>query len=322
MSSAPELPFDLDAQVLVTGAGGMIGSALARRLRALGCRHVLAPVRPELDLRDAAAVSRYFLEHRPEFVFMIAARVGGIAANVADPVGFLTDNAQIAINTFDACRRSGVAKALYLGSSCVYPRLAPQPMREEYLMTGPLEPTNEGYALAKILGLRLADAYHRQYGLKTVCLIPCNMYGTGDHFDFERAHVLSALVRRFVDAVEGASPAVTVWGTGVARREFIHVDDVVDAVLFMFGRLDEPPPCNIGSGVDVSIRELADLIAQETGFAGDVRWDASKPDGMPRKCLDITRQTALGFVPRVSLVDGIRRTIAEYRMQRVVPQPS
>jgi GDP-L-fucose synthase len=312
---------DRTSRILVTGAGGMVGGALVRRLRGDGFTRVFAPGRADLDLRDEAEVAAFFAEHKPEFVFMIAARVGGIGANIAAPVEFLADNARITLNLFEACRRHAVSKTLFLGSSCIYPRAAAQPMTESMLMTGPLEPTNEGYALAKILGLRLAAAYFRQYGLQSVCLMPCNVYGTGDHFDLERSHVMSALIRRFVEATAQGTKTVTLWGTGSARREFIHVDDLVEAIVVLFDRLADPDICNVGTGTDVSIRELAETIAAETRYSGEIAWDTTKPDGMPRKCLDVTRQTALGFVPSISLREGIRRSIDEYRRSQLQASP-
>lgn len=304
---------DRDATILVTGASGMVGSALVRRLRADGYARVLAPRRAELDLADRAAVLEWFARHRPRHVFMLAARVGGIAANMADPVGFLDENLRIELNLYAAAQQHGADRCLYLGSSCIYPRECPQPMREEYLLTGPLEPTNEAYALAKIAGLRMAAYMQRQHGLRTVCPLPCNIYGTGDHFDLARSHVLSALVRRFVDAQDARAPAVTLWGTGSARREFIHVDDVVEGMLFFMERVDTPEHVNLGPGTDVTIRELAERIARQVDYAGAVQWDASKPDGMPRKLMDVTRMKALGFAPAIGLDEGIARTIAEYR---------
>jgi len=304
---------DANAKILVTGGSGMVGAALLRRLRADGYRKVLAPRRAELDLCDPAAVHAYFVQHRPQHVFMLAARVGGIAANIADPVGFLDENLRITLNLFAACQRHGTQKNLYLGSSCVYPRECPQPMREEYLLTGPLEPTNEGYALAKVAGLKAAAYYHQQFGLKTACPLPSNIYGTGDHFDFARSHVLSALVRRFADAVDAKAPSVTLWGTGAARREFVHVDDVVDGMLFFMAQVDTPGHVNLGPGTDVSIRELAAMIARAAGYTGAIQFDPSKPDGMPRKCMDVARMRALGFAPAVTLEQGIARTLAEYR---------
>jgi GDP-L-fucose synthase len=217
------------------------------------------------------------------------------------------------IGLFEACHKYTTRKNLFLGSSCIYPRESPQPMKEEYLLAGPLEPTNEGYALAKIVGLKLAQYYHQQYGMLTICPMPCNIYGTGDHFDLQRSHVLSALVRRFVDAQDlGASP-VTLWGTGSARREFIHVEDVARAMLFLMDHHDSPEIINVGAGSDVSIRELAGLVAEQVGFAGEIAWDSTKPDGMPRKCLDVSRMAAMGFQISVNLQEGIGRTIAEYR---------
>jgi GDP-L-fucose synthase len=304
---------DRDAPILVTGASGMVGGALVRRLRADGYTRVLAPRRAELDLADRAAVLGWFAQHKPRHVFMLAARVGGIAANIADPVGFLDENLRIELNLYAAAQRHGAGKCLYLGSSCVYPRECPQPMREEHLLTGPLEPTNEGYALAKIAGLRMAVYLQRQHGLQTVCPLPCNIYGTGDHFDLQRSHVLSALVRRFVDAQDARAPSVTLWGTGAARREFIHVDDVVAGMLFFMEHVETAEHVNLGPGTDVSIRELAQLVARQAGYTGAIQWDSSKPDGMPRKLMDVTRLKALGFAPAIGLEAGVERTLAEYR---------
>jgi GDP-L-fucose synthase len=262
---------------------------------------------------SAESVDRWFEANRPRYVFMIGAKVGGIAANSADPVGFMTENVKTQMTLFEACRKHGTEKNLFLGSSCIYPRECPQPIRESYLMTGPLEPTNEGYALAKIMGLKMADYYWRQLGMKTICPMPCNIYGTGDHFEFHRSHVLSALVRRFVDAKDEGKPFLELWGTGVARREFLHVDDAAAIMLFLMENYEENAIINMGPGTDVSIRELAGLIAGAVGYGGEIRWDPSKPDGMLRKCMDVSRMAALGIRPAIGLDEGIRRTIGEYR---------
>ncbi len=290
----------------------MVGGALARRLRADGFRKVLTPDRNKLDLCDTVSTNQYFLQHRPEYAFLMAAKVGGIAANVADPVGFLSENLSIAANSLSACHRFGVLKSVLLGSSCIYPRLCPQPIQESSLLTGPLEPTNEGYAIAKIAALKLARSYHLQYGTQVVCPMPCNIYGTGDHFDLQRSHVLSALVRRFCDARDDGRSSLRLWGTGSARREFIHVDDVVDGILFLLEHVTSPDVINLGTGIDVTIRELAETIGREAGFQGRIEWDNTMPDGMPRKCLDCSQLNRLGFRPQVDLLAGIRRTIAEY----------
>jgi GDP-L-fucose synthase len=291
-----------------------------KALRARGADKVVALTRADVDLRDHAAVDRLFASLKPEVVFNCAARVGGIAANIADPSGFLTDNLKIAMNVTEASAAHGVKKGVYLASSCVYPRECPQPMKEEYLLTGPLEPTNEGYALAKVSGVRLAQYMWQQHGLRTISPVPCNIYGTGDDFDLQRSHVLSALVRRFVDAHDAGQPSVVLWGTGSARREFIHVDDVVDGLIFLLEHYDSPDIINLGPGTDVSIAELAALIASEVGYGGSIQWDPSKPDGMPRKCMDVSRIAALGFTTKISLRDGIRRTIGEYRARTAEAQ--
>ncbi len=289
---------------------------MVRLFHRKGYERVLSPDRATLPLLDRSSVHRFFDQQRPDHVFMCAARVGGIAANIASPTEFLAENLDIQSNLFDACRRFPTVKNVFLGSSCVYPRECPQPMREEYLLTGSLEPTNEGYALAKIAGLKLARAIWTQYGVKTICPMPCNVYGTGDHFDLDRSHVLSALVRRFTDAVDDGAREVTLWGTGVARREFLHVDDLARAVLFLMDAWDDPDIINVGAGADVSIAELAELVSEAVGYRGTIRWDTSKPDGMPRKCLDVSRLTKLGFAPSISLQEGIRLTVSEYRELR------
>lgn len=305
-----------ESKILITGASGMVGSAVYRLLRSRLDAHLLTPSHTELNLVDQVQVNNYFRIHQPEIVLMIAAKVGGIAANANDPVGFLCENSRIQLNLFEACHNYGVRKSLFLGSSCIYPRECPQPMKEEYLLTGPLEPTNEGYALAKILGLKLAKYYHQQYGMLTICPMPCNIYGTNDHFDLQNSHVLSAIVRRFVDSRDTACSEVVLWGTGVARREFIHVDDVAEAILFIMQHLETPEPINVGTGVDISIFDLAYLVAELVGYRGNIKWDPSKPDGMLQKCLDISRLDAIGYKPKISLREGIFRTIEEYQERK------
>lgn len=305
-----------DKRILITGASGMVGSALVRVLKSRSFGNLLTPTHRELNLCNTAQVEGYFAKYQPEYVFMVAAKVGGIAANKVDPVGFLSDNLRMQLNLFEACHKFGTRKNLFLGSSCIYPRESPQPMREEYLLTGPLEPTNEGYALAKILGLKLAQYYYQQYGMLTVCPMPCNIYGTNDHFDLQNSHVLSALVRRFVDGQDNASSEVVLWGTGAARREFIHVEDAAEALLFVLQHVETPEPINLGTGTDISILDLAHLVAGLVGYTGDIKWDSSKPDGMLRKCLDVSRLDAMGYKPRISLRDGVARTIDEYRERK------
>lgn len=299
----------MNLKTLITGSTGMVGASVLRRIRS----NVLTPDRNQLDLCDRHQVDAYFEQHRPDYVLMIGAKVGGIIANKTDPVGFLSENTRMQINLFEACHKYETKKNLFLGSSCIYPRDCLQPMKEEYLLTGALEPTNEGYALAKIMGLKLAKYYYEQHGMLTVCPMPCNIYGTNDHFDLERSHVLSSLVRRFVDATDENSPSVTLWGTGIAKREFIHVDDVAEALLFLMEKHNSPDIINLGTGIDISIRDLATLISQQVNYHGEICWDTTKPDGMPRKCLDVSNLTAMGFQPSISLEEGIARTISEYR---------
>jgi GDP-L-fucose synthase len=293
------------AAVFVAGHNGMVGSALVRALRAAGFDNLLLCERSELDLTQQEAVERYFARMKPQYVFLAAAKVGGILANRDWPAQFLRDNLAIQTNVIDSAWRNGTRKLLFLGSSCIYPKLAPQPIREESLLTGPLEPTNEWYAIAKIAGLKMCDAYRRQYGFNAVSVMPSNLYGPNDNFDLTSSHVLPALLRKFHEARERGAPSVEVWGTGTPKREFLHVDDLADACLYLMQRYDEGGWINVGWGVDQTIAELAQTIARIVGFTGSLVFDASKPDGTPRKLLDTTRLTALGWRPRIELQDGI-----------------
>jgi len=311
-SGRDAIAFRRDAAVLVTGARGLVGGATTALLLREGFTSLLTPPRSELDLTDPVAVNRYFDTFRPIYVLMIAGKVGGIAANVSDPVGFVDENVRISLNLFHACLKYQAEKALFLGSSCIYPASFDTPIPESALLTGPLEPTNEGYALSKIVGLRLASYYRHQHGLVTVCPMLSNVYGTGDQFDLQRSHVLSALVRRFVDARDEGADLVTLWGTGRARREFLHCDDAARAVLFFMDRVETSDHINIGPGSDLTIAALAQQVAFAAGYSGAVVWDHTKPDGMLRKCLDVSLARKLGFSAMVSLKDGIARTVREY----------
>lgn len=302
-----------NATLFVAGHRGMVGSALVRRLLKIGVTNPITATKGELDLRDPRSVNDFFKTKKPDLVLLAAAKVGGIKANQAYPVDFLHDNLMIQNNVFHASHVYGIKKLLFLGSSCVYPRECPQPMKEEFLLTGPLEPTNEGYALAKIAGLKMAAYYFRQHGLKSVCLMPPNLYGPGDSFDLERCHVVSALVRRFVDAAREERKTVTLWGTGSARRELMHVDDLARLAIDLFQHVDAPEIMNVGTGEDVSIKDLAHQIAAKAGYRGALEWDASKPDGMPRKLLDISRLKAAGFQCHISLDEGIDQMISLYK---------
>jgi GDP-L-fucose synthase len=296
------------ASIFVAGHRGLVGSALVRRLHAAGFENLLLRERGELDLTDQGAVAGFFTRERPQYVLLAAARVGGILANNTYPADFLRQNLAIQTNVIDSAWRSGVRKLLFLGSSCIYPRLAPQPMREEHLLTGPLEPTNEPYAIAKIAGLKMCQAYRKQYGFDAICAMPTNLYGPGDNFSDYDAHVLPALLRRFHEAKESGAPEVVLWGSGQPRREFLYADDLAEACLFLMERYEDERPINIGWGRDQTIAELAETIARTVGFSGCTRYDASKPDGTPRKLLDTTRLTALGWTPRTELAAGIRAT--------------
>jgi GDP-L-fucose synthase len=306
-----------DARIYVAGHQGMVGSALVRALTAAGCANLLTPARNKLDLADQSQVNGYFARERPDAVYLAAARVGGILANDTRPAEFIRDNLVIETNVIHAAWAHGVRRLLFLGSSCIYPRECPQPMREEHLLTGPLEPTNAPYAVAKIAGITLCESYNRQYGTDYVAVMPTNLYGPGDNYDLNSSHVLPAMVRKFCEAADRGEEAVTLWGTGAPRREFLHVDDLADACLFLMDRVHAQggvmPLINVGWGRDISIRELAEMVAAETGFTGRIVWDATKPDGTPRKLLDTTRLTGLGWTPKIGLREGLQRTIAEFR---------
>ena len=294
-------------RVFVAGHQGLVGSAIVRRLAREPVELVLR-TRSELDLTDQHAVRGFLARERPSQVYLAAARVGGIHANDTRPADFIRDNLQIQTNVIDAAWRSGTAKLLFLGSSCIYPRLAPQPMTEDCLLTGPLEPTNEWYAIAKIAGIRMCQAYRRQHGFNAIAVMPTNLYGPGDNFSLEDSHVLPALVRRFHDAKVAGAAAVTIWGTGAPRREFLHVDDLADAVVFLMRRYDGAELVNIGCGTDLPIAELAAIVRDVVGFEGELRFDTSRPDGTPRKLLDVARLTALGWHATRGLREGIGQT--------------
>ena len=294
--------------VYVAGHRGLVGSGLVRRLRSEGFDNLLLRTRSELDLCDQKAVNDFFAAEKPRYVFLAAAKVGGILANDTRPADFLRENLQIQTNVIEAAWRNGVEKLLFLGSSCIYPKHAPQPMPESCLLTGPLEPTNEWYAIAKIAGLKLCQAYRRQYGFNAIAAMPTNLYGPGDNFNLETSHVLPALIRRFHEAKRRGDASVTVWGTGSPRREFLHVDDLADALLFLMRNYDREELINVGWGTDLSILELTQRVMAIVGFEGAIEFDTSKPDGTPRKLLDTTRLSQLGWQPRIALEDGLRST--------------
>lgn len=299
-----------DARIYVAGHRGLVGGAVVRALERQGYRNRVVRTHQELDLTQQAAVSDFFQRERPDAVVMAAARVGGIHANNTRPAEFIRDNLLIQDNVIDAAYRAGVTKFVFLGSSCIYPRLAPQPIKEDYLLTGALESTNEWYAIAKIAGIKMCQAYRRQYGFNAISLMPTNLYGPGDNFDLQNSHVLPALIRRFHEATLRDDPSISIWGTGTPRREFLHVDDMAAAVVYLLETYDEEAIVNLGWGEDVTIAELAGLVAGVAGFKGELLFDASKPDGTPRKLLDTTRLSSLGWKPKITLQAGIEQTYA------------
>lgn len=306
-------------RIFIAGHRGLVGSAIHRALERAGHTSLITRTRPELDLLDSRAVEAFFAQERPEFVFMAAAKVGGILANNNYPADFIRDNLILQTNVIEAARRAGVKRLLFLGSSCIYPRLCPQPIKEEYLLTGPLEPTNRPYAIAKIAGIEMCWSYNRQYGTRYLAAMPTNLYGPGDNFDLSNSHVLPALIRKTAEAIACGAQEVVVWGTGTPRRELLYSDDLAEACLFLmnldekrYGSLlveDFPPLINIGAGEDVTIRELAETVANVLGFKGRLVFDTTKPDGTPRKLLDVSRLHALGWHHTTQLEDGIRKTV-------------
>jgi GDP-L-fucose synthase len=302
-----------DKPIYVPGHNGLVGSAIVRRLRDDGASRLLLRTHDELDLRCQADVERFFAEQRPHYVFLAAAKVGGIEANRSHPALFLRDNLQIQTNVIDAAYRYGARKLLFLGSSCIYPRLAPQPMPEDSLLTGPLESTNEWYAIAKIAGVKMCQAYRREFQFDAICAMPTNLYGPGDNFSLVDSHVLAALMRKCHDATLRHAEAVEVWGSGTPRREFLHVDDLADACSYLMRSYSDEAPINVGWGRDISIAELARLVADTVGFKGELRFDPSKPDGSPRKLLDTSRLTALGWQPKIALHAGLAATYDWFR---------
>ena len=303
---------DRAAKIYVAGHRGMVGSAIVRALRAAGHSSVVTRTSAELDLRDGAATRAFLAAEQPATVVMAAARVGGIKANSTEPYDFLYDNLAMAANVIDGSRRAGVRKLLFLGSSCIYPKMAPQPIREESLLTGPLEVTNEAYAIAKITGIKLCDHARAQYGCDFISAMPCNLYGTGDNFSLENSHVLPALIRKMHEAKLRGDASLRLWGTGTPLREFLHADDLAEACVLLLERYSQAGHINVGSGEELSIRQLAEQIAQVVGFTGHFEFDPSMPDGTPRKLMDVSRIRALGWKPRIALTEGIRSAYAWY----------
>ena len=314
-----------DSRIFVAGHRGLVGSAITAYLKQQGFARLLLRTRAELDLLDARAVDAFFATERPEYVFLAAAKVGGILANDTYPADFIRDNLILQTNVIEASRQTGARRLLFLGSSCIYPRLAPQPIREEYLLTGPLEATNRPYALAKIAGVEMCWSYNRQYGTQYLAAMPTNLYGPHDNFDLKTSHVLPALMRKVVEAKTAGQNFIEVWGTGTPRRELLYSEDLAEACVFLmqlpdsgFQQLishEHAPLINIGTGVDVTIRELAELVAAELGFTGELRFDTTKPDGTPRKLLDVSRMHALGWRAKTGLAEGIRKTYAAAEAQ-------
>ncbi len=299
---------DKSEKIFVAGHRGMVGSALVCQLESKSFLNLLVRDRSELDLRDESAVAKLFAEEKPAVVILAASKVGGIKANIDHPVAFLLENLQIQNNVMDAAYENGVRKLLFLGSSCIYPKFAPQPIPERALLSGPLEPTNEAYAIAKIAGIKLCQAYVREHGANFISMMPTNLYGPNDNFDLETSHVLPALLRKAHEAKTRKDRELIVWGSGKPRREFLHVDDLASACLLLLEKYDSPEIINVGCGEDISIRELAELVCDIVGFDGQLSWDATKPDGTPRKLLDVTKLRALGWKPSIPLREGIART--------------
>jgi GDP-L-fucose synthase len=301
-----------DSKIYVAGHRGLVGSAIWRELERRGHQRLSGRTRQELDLLDTRAVEKFYADAKPEFVFVAAAKVGGILANNSQPADFLLENLQIQNNLIRGAHQAGVKKLLFLGSSCIYPKMAPQPLKEEYLLSGPLEPTNEWYAVAKIAGIKLCQAYRRQHGANFISVMPTNLYGPNDNYDLQSSHVLPALIRKFHEAKLRGDQAVTCWGSGKPLREFLHADDLAAACVFLMEKYDDEQIINVGCGSDLTIEELATMIKRVVGFAGKIIWDTSKPDGTPRKLMDSSRILAMGWKPQIDLETGIRRAYEEF----------
>ncbi len=303
---------DKNAKIYIAGHTGLVGSAIWRYLERAGFYNLVGKTHGEVDLRDAQAVKHFFDSEKPVYVFLAAGRVGGIQANIAQPASFLYDNVMMQVNVIHQAYLSNVKKIVVLGSSCIYPKACPQPMKEDYLLDGKLEPTNEGYALSKIVALKMAEVYKQQYKFDAIAIMPPNLYGFNDSFDPIHSHVLSATVKKIVDAVDQGLSQVTMWGTGNARREFMHVDDMAAAAFYMMEQYHGDTFINVGWGEDISIKSLAELVADMVGYKGSIVWDTSKPDGMMRKCMDVTRMKEIGFYPKIEIKEGIREMINYY----------
>lgn len=301
-----------DPKIYVAGHRGLVGSAIVRNLESQGYANIIKKTREELDLLNQQAVTEFFATEKPEYVFLAAAKVGGILANKENPADFIHRNLVIQNNVINTAYRNGVKKLVFLGSSCIYPKLAPQPIKEDYLLTGPLEESNDAYAIAKIAGIKMCQSYNKQYGTNYISLMPTNLYGQNDNFDLQTSHVLPALIRRFHEAKISNAPSVTLWGTGSPMREFLHVDDMADASVFLMNNYDGSEIVNVGTGEDVTIKELAELIRDIVGYTGELTWDTTKPDGTPRKLLDVSKLQNLGWKHKISLKDGIQQTYHWY----------
>lgn len=304
---------DLSKKIYVAGHRGLVGSAICRKLKLLGATNIVTKTSAELDLREQQAVREFFKQEKPAYVFLAAAKVGGIHANNTYPAEFISDNLSIQTNVVDCAWRSGAEKLLFLGSSCIYPKLCPQPIKEEYLLTGPLEPTNDAYAIAKIAGIKMCQAYRKQYGFDAISAMPTNLYGPGDNFHPENSHVLPALIRRFHEAKISTAPEVVIWGTGTPRREFLYVDDLADGLIFLMNNYSGYEHINVGCGKDITILELAQLVAEVVGFKGTVKTDSTKPDGTPQKLLDVSTLCKMGWQAKTSLPEGLDKTYNSYK---------
>lgn len=311
---------DIDSKIYVAGHKGLVGSAILRALQKRGCSNLVLRTKSELDLRNREEVDDFFRQEEIEYVFLAAAKVGGIAANNEYPADFIRDNLFIQTSVIDAAYRYQVKKLLFLGSTCIYPKFAPQPLKEEYLLTGPLEPTNEAYAIAKIAGIQMCQSYNRQYGTKYISVMPTNMYGPNDNFDLKTSHVLPALIRKFHEAKEANAPFVEVWGSGKPRREFLHSDDLAEACLFLMDHYEDSEIVNVGVGEDISIKDLAELIQNIVGYTGDIVFNASIPDGTPRKLVDVSKIHSLGWKARISLEDGLRSVYEAFQKDYLIKQ--